>query len=718
MKKTLVLFLFLVGLTGCQWELPIEKNAKNCQAPGGMTVSADAANLKRFVFTIGGSTADIAAITWKISSGGIVLTQVTKQNSQAGFGQYENVAPTDGTYTCTADITTLCGDKTTLLSSFVVNTQLQVASSFNTTDQMVHSGMSAVVIANDGTILADEQKTIKVWNPFTRTVLRTLRGHTTDINWLVLSPNEQYLFSCGEENNIYVWDWKNGSLSRTLTGHTNIVRTLRISADSRYLASLSNDKTLRIWDTATWQTIRTISLPDGWIPEGLAISGTGNYVSLFFSSGNNSHYSIAWNYLTGNEVWRQVIGNANPLSGSTFSPNGQQLYTSYYSSSSNSYRLQVYETNSRQVSRDQGYPYGNNLTVSGDGRYLLIGPGLHTLPAISQIWYKGVLGFAPYTTISANSQYAAGWVWGAINTYQVPGGNDIISSEGKHPVQVNAIALSKDFRSVATLDLSGQMKGWNSATGQLLTTHYPQFAGGFSNQLNFTPDGRYIISAGGTNPKIVNAADGSLIRALTGSNPSNYDANFIAPDGSFFVSGSSNNVLLRDINSGNTTRTLVGHNAWVSACTVSNDSRQVISASEDNTVRIWDAATGNVIRNFSTLVNGVSYRINSIIISPDNGYIAGIAGSRILVWSYSTGQLIGNWLSGAALDLQSLSYSPDSRLLATGSLDGKVYVWNVPAGTLFKEITLTYPVRKVQFSTTGNQLYAITEKDFQTLTVR
>lgn len=716
MKKYSIVVLCLILLTGCQWELPVEKNSRNCQLPGGVLASADASNGKRYVFTVNGSTADVGTIIWRISNGSAQITQTTKTANQVGLGSFEYTATADGMYNCVAEVTTLCGDKTTFTVPFTVNTQLQVASSYNVTDAMIHSGLSSVAVANDGTILADEQKNIKVWNPFTRTLLRTLRGHTADINWLVLSPNEQYLFSCGDENSIYVWDWKTGSLSRTLTGHSASISRLRISTDGRYLVSISTDKTIRVWDTSTWQTIRAFTIPDGWISEGLAISTTGNYISQFFWSGTGGIYSIAWNYLTGNEVWRQSIGSATFLFGSIFTPNGQQLYVNYQTSSGP--RLQVFETNSRQVSRDQTHEYGYNLALSLDGRYLMSGTSLYNFPSLTQVWYKGVIGYTPNSVLSANNQYSAGWVWGAINAWQVPGGNDIIAGESKHPVQVNSVAISRDSRSVATLDLSGQLKSWNLVTGQLQTTHYPQFAGGFSNQLSYTSDNRFIIVTGGTNPKIVNAVDGSLVRTIPGSNPSNFDGNFVAPDGSFFVSGSNSNVVIRDINTGTVTRTLMGHVAWVSAVTVSNDSRQVISASEDNSIRIWDAASGNVMRSFAGQGLGSLNRINALQVSPDNNYIAGISGSRILIWSYSTGQLVANWPSGAKLDLQSLSYSPDSRLVATGSLDGKVYVWNAPSGTPFKEITLTYPVRKVQFSASGNQLYAITEKDFQTLTVR
>ena len=39
-------------------------------------------------------------------------------------------------------------------------------------------------------------------------------------------------------------------------------------------------------------------------------------------------------------------------------------------------------------------------------------------------------------------------------------------------------------------------------------------------------------------------------------------------------------------------RTLSGHSSYVNACCFSPDGGSVLSGSEDNTLKIWDAATG------------------------------------------------------------------------------------------------------------------------------
>src|SRR5262249_30285003 len=75
-----------------------------------------------------------------------------------------------------------------------------------------------------------------------------------------------------------------------------------------------------------------------------------------------------------------------------------------------------------------------------------------------------------------------------------------------------------------------------------------------------------------------------------------------SPDGLRLASGSQDNTLkVWDAGSGQDLLTLEGHTDWVSDVAYSPDGSRIASGSSDRTLKVWDAANGRLLATFPSL---------------------------------------------------------------------------------------------------------------------
>lgn len=101
--------------------------------------------------------------------------------------------------------------------------------------------------------------------------------------------------------------------------------------------------------------------------------------------------------------------------------------------------------------------------------------------------------------------------------------------------------------------------------------------------------------------------------------------------------------------------------------------RYIASASRDETVRLWDAETHQAIEPPLT---GHKSWVNAVAFNPDETLLAsGSADGEIIVWNLNE-QAATMHLSGHTDAVWSLAFSPDGKLLASGSADGTIRLWD------------------------------------------
>src|SRR5688572_11868861 len=92
---------------------------------------------------------------------------------------------------------------------------------------------------------------------------------------------------------------------------------------------------------------------------------------------------------------------------------------------------------------------------------------------------------------------------------------------------------------------------------------------------------------------------------------------------------------------------LQGHFDGISSVAFSPDGQYVVSGSDDTTIRIWDAHTGQTVMGSP---QGHSAAINSVAYSPDGKHVvSGSDDKTIKIWNAYTGQAGMNTLDIASL---------------------------------------------------------------------
>ena len=128
-----------------------------------------------------------------------------------------------------------------------------------------------------------------------------------------------------------------------------------------------------------------------------------------------------------------------------------------------------------------------------------------------------------------------------------------------------------------------------------------------------------------------------------------------------------------------------GHTDNIYSVTFSPDGQIIASASRDNTIRLWNASTGDTIRTLRGHRNGV----NSVAFSPDGQIIAsGSWDDTIRLWNASTGDTIRT-LRGHRDNVYSVVFSPDGQIIASGSRDDTIRLWNASTGDTIRSIPQT-----------------------------
>jgi len=215
--------------------------------------------------------------------------------------------------------------------------------------------------------------------------------------------------------------------------------------------------------------------------------------------------------------------------------------------------------------------------------------------------------------------------------------------------------ISSDGSTLAALGATGRVTLWD-LPGRQLTTELPSR----DLPLGFLPDGRLLVTLG----------DSAVLTVWDASNSS--------------VQSQTN---------------LRGGDQ-ITWAVLSPDGQTVATGNKSERVRLWKTRTGEV----RGVVDGHTGDDDAFAFSPDNRRFVSVRWGTANIWDTASCQRLAT-LPKHKMLIWSCAWSPDGKVLATGSLDGTIVLWDTATGKYL--VTLTggmEAIGRVTFSRDGRTL--------------
>lgn len=152
-----------------------------------------------------------------------------------------------------------------------------------------------------------------------------------------------------------------------------------------------------------------------------------------------------------------------------------------------------------------------------------------------------------------------------------------------------------------------------------------------------------------------------------------------SPSGQFVASGSEDNtVKVWDATTGMIIRSFINHKGYITALDMNAAGDMLVSAAKDNTIRLWDLKIGKEIRQLPAH----SFYASTVAFSPTNNIIASASiDNTVKLWDIRIGKEIPIPIKHDK-PVNTLTFSPDGLSLLTGSDDKTIKILNIPTNTL------------------------------------
>ncbi|MBX3175971.1 MAG: serine/threonine protein kinase [Candidatus Hydrogenedentes bacterium] len=445
-------------------------------------------------------------------------------------------------------------------------------------------------------------------------ILRTIETGHAILRGAALHPAGDQIVTSADGPVLLRWDARTGAPLDAPPLEPRPVRALVFGGAGREIAGGGIDGVTYIWDLETGRVAREARAADAPL-NCVAASPDGRLLA----AGDNGGRVFLWDWATGERRAELAAHTDNRQLGVQgvlsvrFSPDGGRLATSGVDTTARIWRvadgalLHTLHGYRKKVWSAEFSPDGALLATAGEGDIRFWNPEMgQELPS----WIRqpdGIL-FARF----------------------LPDGDGLITA-GILPA-VHAWPLTPPF------------------DGPCLEGHREDV-----NTVRFSPDGRYLATAGG---HWMRGGDGRVLIWDRGPG--------------------------RDETPADPLRVLEGGRDWINSLAFHPDGQRLIAGDARGHILVWDWRTGALLRDqpVPEFTNGLRY----VAMRPDGERVATAGWDMgqgvplpVFEWNCESWERVGAY-AGQQDVVDAIAYSPDGRLLATGNRDGSAWVWDTERG--------------------------------------
>ncbi len=482
---------------------------------------------------------------------------------------------------------------------------------------VTQSSYNPVAVSKDGSTFATGSRhgTIQLWDASTEHHFEDWGDDPEDKDILALafSLDKKILVSGSEDKTVRLWDTEKRTKIATLEGHEGSVPALAFSPDGKILATGDSGKVIKVWDVDTQRERATLTGHTNGIS---ALTFTPDGKTL--ASGSYDGTIRFWNPDTGQEHSTFATGHTEWVKAVAFAENGMTLATVAFTGV-----VEVWNLKTAQ-----------ELTTFIKAKNDLTRPVAFSHDA-TRFASRGGSGRIVFDLFGAG-YYASGLDRGNIELWDITTDEQIPGPWQDIPWQdiqgaANALAFSPDNKILAAGMPHQGIRAWDINTGAELLNF--NAADQSERKLVFSPDGT-LLATNGTfiQTRVWNV---TTQREITPPNIRNTTALAFSPDGKTLAyDGHPNGIVLSDVTkTGVQERRRIpiklGHNTML---TFSPDGKILLESKNwPPHIQLWDVKAGT---DLGTLI-GHTERIETLAFSHDGKMLAsGSWDGTVLLWDW------------------------------------------------------------------------------------